>query len=253
MIMGAKDASEDAKTTHKVTLSSFCLDRTEVTTAAYQKCTDAGECEKAPQDVSYPGMSTTAKQRFSPLCNARREGRENHPINCVDWLSASRFCEARKARLPTEAEWEYAARGSGQRTYPWGDDPPSAKRLNACGKECVGWGKLNDMDMKPLYDEDDGFPATAPVGSFPDGKSSAGILDLAGNVWEWTADYYAPYTPDAVQNPKGPDSGTERVVRGGAFNGWMADWAKPAYRYKSDPKTYNHAIGFRCAADANKP
>jgi formylglycine-generating enzyme required for sulfatase activity/serine/threonine protein kinase len=250
MVMGAKDASEDAKVTHKVTVTSFCLDRTEVTTSAYEKCVEAGDCEKALQDVSYPGMAKDASQRFSPLCNARRPGRESHPINCVDWLMASRYCEARKARLPTEAEWEYAARGSSQRTFPWGDEPPSAARLNACGAECVAWGQSHDVTMKPLYEEDDKHPGTAPVGSFPDGKSSAGVLDLAGNVWEWTADWYAPYGPAAAVDPKGPASGTERVMRGGAFNGWMADWAKPAYRYKSDPKTYNHGIGFRCAGDA---
>jgi formylglycine-generating enzyme required for sulfatase activity len=194
-------------------------------------------------------MTQDAAARFNPLCNVGKAGREKHPINCVDWKMASTYCAWRKARLPTEAEWEFAARGSSQRTFPWGDDPPSKTRLNACGSECVAWGKENEQAMQLMFDGDDGFPATAPVGSFPDGKSSAGVLDLAGNVWEWTADWYAPYTADDATDPKGPATGDKRVVRGGAFNGWMADWLKPAWRWKSGPDTYNHAIGFRCAAD----
>src|SRR5690606_30244652 len=98
-----------------------------------------------------------------------------------------------------------------------------------------------------MYDGDDGFAATAPVGSFEGGASSAGVLDLAGNVWEWTADWYGPYTADAADNPKGPASGEERVVRGGGFNGLKPAWAKPAYRWKTVPDTFSHGIGFRCA------
>jgi formylglycine-generating enzyme required for sulfatase activity/tRNA A-37 threonylcarbamoyl transferase component Bud32 len=248
MIMGAKDGSEDAKITHKVTLSSYCLDVTEVTTEAYEACVQAGQCEKAPQDVSYPGVTEEARKRLAPLCNARRAGREKHPINCVDWRMASGYCDYRKARLPTEAEWEFAARGSGQRTYPWGDEAPDEKRLNACGAECVAWSKAGGQEVQSMFPGDDGYAATAPVGSFPAGASTGHFLDLAGNVWEWTADWYAPYAEEAATDPKGPATGTERVVRGGAFNGWMLDWAKPAYRWKSVPTTYNHAIGFRCAA-----
>jgi formylglycine-generating enzyme required for sulfatase activity len=111
----------------------------------------------------------------------------------------------------------------------------------------MAWAKENGTTLAPMFPGDDGFAGTAPVGSYPDGASSAGILDLAGNVWEWTGDWYGPYADAAAENPKGPDLGTERVVRGGAFNGSVADWAKPSYRWKSAPETYNHAIGFRCA------
>lgn len=247
MVMGSKEGSEDARVTHKVTVASFCLDRTEVSTAAYEACVQKGHCEKAPQDVAYPGVTDEAKKRLSPLCNARRPGREKHPINCVDWRMAQAYCEDVGARLPTEAEWEFAARGSGQRTYPWGDEPPTEKRLNGCGAECLAWAKENGTTLAPMFPGDDGFAGTAPVGSYPDGASSGGILDLAGNVWEWTGDWYGPYVDAPAENPKGPELGTERVVRGGAFNGSMADWAKPSYRWKSTPETYNHAIGFRCA------
>jgi formylglycine-generating enzyme required for sulfatase activity len=91
---------------------------------------------------------------------------------------------------------------------------------------------------------------TAPVGKFPDGAAASGAQDLAGNVSEWTADWYGPYTADSVTDPKGPETGTKRVVRGGAFNSQKSDWTRPAYRWATDPKAFNHAIGFRCAAPA---
>ncbi|MGZ3453919.1 MAG: SUMF1/EgtB/PvdO family nonheme iron enzyme [Polyangiales bacterium] len=249
MFMGTKDGdNEDAKPPHKVTLASFCIDKTEVTAGAYQACSDAGNCLKAPQDVDWPDITKKEKLKFSPLCNARR-GRDTHPINCVDWSMADNYCKSAKKRLPTEAEWEYAARGSGQRTFPWGDDPPGPDKLNACGIECQKWMLDNIGPSQVMFKGDDKFPATAPVGSFPAGATQNGIVDLAGNVWEWTADWFGPYGKDPVEQPKGPEKGSERVIRGGAFNGWVADWAKPSYRYKTDPTAYNHAIGFRCAAD----
>ncbi len=249
MIMGAKDGSPDAQPTHKVTVSSFCLDKTEVTAAAYQACVTAGECEKPPMDVNYKGITEEARAKYRELCTSRMKDAGDHPINCVDWKEASTYCAWKKGRLPTEAEWEYAARGTSQRDFPWGDDPPSEKLLNACGSECAKWAVEHGVDLKTMYDGDDGYATTAPVGSFPRGASSLGVLDLAGNVWEWTSDWYGPYSADAATDPKGPKEGTERVVRGGAFNGAMVDWAKPSYRWKSTPDTYNHAIGFRCAAD----
>ena len=252
MIMGAKDGSDDSRPTHKVTLGAFCLDKTEVTASAYEQCVGASDCEKPPMDVSYPGVTPESKAKFRELCTARKPELGKHPINCVDWKMADAYCHWKKGRLPTEAEWEFAARGTSQRDFPWGDQAPSEKLLNACGAECMAWGKNNAMDMKEMFTGDDGFAATAPVGTYPAGASALGVLDLAGNVWEWTADWYAPYADGAETDPKGPASGTERVVRGGAFNGFMTDWAKPSYRWRSVPDTYNHAIGFRCAIDPQK-
>ena len=101
-----------------------------------------------------------------------------------------------------------------------------------------------------MYVGDVGFPAPAPVGSFPAGASAAGVLDLAGNVWEWVADWYGPYGTEKATDPKGPAGPAEfKVIRGGDFFGERPDWAKPAYRYRMAPNAYNHAIGFRCAAD----
>jgi len=249
-ILGAKDmpeSSADSRITHSVKLSAFCLDRTEVTVSAYEECVATGKCEKTPNDVSYEGVSEASKQAYTPFCNARNPDRKDHPINCVDWNMADAYCAWRSARLPTEAEWEFAARGSQQRDYPWGDESPDASRLNGAGDEYAKWSESVKMGGSTMYSGDDGFVGTAPVGSFPKGASEFGVLDLAGNVWEWTADWYAPYASEAATNPKGPDTGTYKVVRGGSFNGSMVDWAKPAYRWKSIPATYNHGIGFRCA------
>jgi formylglycine-generating enzyme required for sulfatase activity len=258
MFMGDLDLS-NARPPHKVTLSTFCMDRHEVNASAYDACVRSGNCLKAPQDVRFPGASPIEKSAFSELCNARRPDRSDHPINCVDWSMSDNFCRTAGgrlakggARLPTEAEWEFAARGSGQHTFPWGDEPPDRSRLNACGSECTAWFETHHLSSRAMYALDDGSPGTAPVGSFPAGASKDGVLDLAGNVWEWTADWYAPYGPEPLDVPKGPPKGTERVVRGGAFNGSSADWAKPAFRWMTAPDVYNHAIGFRCASDRGR-
>ena len=98
-----------------------------------------------------------------------------------------------------------------------------------------------------MYAADDGFQTTAPVGSFPKGASPFGLQDVVGNVWEWAGDWYAPYTPGATSDPAGAASGTERVLRGGAWNGGDAAWVRPTYRFKSTPSLRSHGIGFRCA------
>jgi eukaryotic-like serine/threonine-protein kinase len=246
MFMGARDLTPDAKPPHMVTLSRFCIDRTEVTTRAYLACTDKGECERPPDKVTWPGITGEQIKRYSPFCNVGQKERGDHPVNCVAWPMADNFCKKRGARLPTEAEWEFAARGSSQRKYPWGDDPPGPRFLNACGKECATWGDAHGDRHRTMYADDDGWVGTAPVGSFPAGASADGVLDLAGNVWEWVADWYGPYTEDAATDPKGPATGTLRAVRGGDFFGYEPEWTRPAYRWKTDPEAYNHAIGFRC-------
>jgi formylglycine-generating enzyme required for sulfatase activity len=257
MFMGARDlvAFADAKPPHRVQISAFCLDKTEVTVAAYQACVDKGSCERALDHVSWPNVTDAQKKKYSGFCNAGKADKGTHPINCVAWAMADNYCRQAGERLPTEAEWEYAARGSSQKKYPWGDDPPSAKFLNACGSECAEhWKKAENETRKTMFEESDGHVGTAPVGSFPAGASAHGVLDLAGNVWEWTSDFYEPYAETDANNPpvdpKGPPKGDKRVLRGGDYLGSEPDWSRPSYRWKTDPDTYNHAIGFRCAASA---
>jgi formylglycine-generating enzyme required for sulfatase activity len=120
--------------------------------------------------------------------------------------------------------------------------------LNACGSECVAWGKTHNALLEPLYAADDGFPTTAPVGKFEAGRSRFGPYDVAGNVWEWVGDWMGPYSKDEKKNPAGPDTGTRRVIRGGAWNGSYASWLRPSFRYAQDPAATSHGIGFRCAS-----
>jgi len=249
-----KDADADERPAHQVTLASYCIDYREVTAAEYKACSDVGECKRAPVDVEWKDIHPNEKKAFSPLCNVRAPGeaeRGQHPINCVDWDMASTFCLAKKTRLPTEAEWEFAARGPDGRRYPWGDEAPDKTRMNACGKECLAWGAKNGVEMgfrgKGMYADDDGFPTTAPVGSFPEGKSRYGLLDVVGNVWEWTSDWDGRYQADPQVDPMGPKTGDRRIVRGGAFNGAMPSWVRPSQRYSDYPGTHSHAYGFRCA------
>jgi formylglycine-generating enzyme required for sulfatase activity len=247
--MGSNDDLEIEKPAHRVTLGRYCVDRFEVTTRDYVSCSDRGECLRAGKANAWSDIHESERTLYDPLCNARDpDGRAAHPINCVTWENAAAYCASAGKRLPTEAEWELAARGPDGNRYPWGNEPPNAKLLNACGKECSAWQKKNRLDGQAMHDGDDGWVHTAPVGSFPRGASRYGVEDVVGNVWEWVADWYAPYTTDALDNPKGPKEGEEgRVIRGGAWNGARPDWVRPTFRYHDAPEKRSYGIGFRCA------
>jgi len=247
---------------HNVTLSSYCMDIHEVTAEKYKACVDGGECKRAEMIPDYPkGEKTTPEQHeknrkeFAELCNFGengiiKAGREKHPVNCVSWEKADLYCKAQKGRLPTEAEWEFAARGSDGRKFPWGDqDGTDPKHMNACGKECADWEKAHGLEPKSqtMYDADDTFPGTAPVGSFPDGKTKFGNLDMIGNVWEWTNDYYASYGKDPQTDPMGAVTGDRKAIRGGGFNGGFELWVNPAFRFHQLTTASAHGVGFRCA------
>jgi formylglycine-generating enzyme required for sulfatase activity len=229
--------SGDEHPQHRVTLAGYCIDKTEVTVAAYARCAASGTCTAA---------SEPAKDGVNSLCNGARADRQDHPINCVDWDQAAAYCASVDKRLPSEAEWELAARGDDGRTYPWGNEAPSAKRLNACGGECRELGKRLGRTWSVLYEDSDGWDGTAPVGSFPAGASPAGALDMAGNVCEWTADWYGAYTRDASKDPHGPKAGSARAYRGG---GWFDNGVgvRGAFRSRYEAAHRNAGLGFRCA------
>src|SRR5262249_17246451 len=146
-----------------------CIDIYEVTAEAYKACSDKGECKRPDAVPSYPKIESQSdadyekeRQVLAEFCNFGKEGREKHPINCVNWNMADAYCKVNDRRLPTEAEWEYAARGSDGRKFPWGDDPGREGHMNACGKECNAWEKAHGRKLTPvMYDKDDGYPGTA--------------------------------------------------------------------------------------------
>jgi formylglycine-generating enzyme required for sulfatase activity len=247
-----KDADPDERPVREVTLRAYCMDRTEVTVDQYARCVaephDGVACSPASATVVSKGLSPDDVIFWSKFCNAGRKDAGSHPVNCVAFQQASTYCRWAGGRLPTEAEWEYAARGKDGRKYPWGNEPPAADRLNACGSECAADGAaLGRKDKKSMYAGDDGAGATAPVGRYPAGASAFGILDMAGNVWEWTADGHAPYDPSQTDNPA-HDSGPLRVVRGGHWLNANPLSPRAANRESRPEEKRLEDVGFRCVA-----
>jgi formylglycine-generating enzyme required for sulfatase activity len=242
-----KDALANEKPSHNVSLDSFCIDLYEVTAGEYKACSDEGKCRRAAKELSWPGIKNKDRETYVDVCTIGDPERADHPANCVSWDMASTYCKAQGKRLPTEAEWEYATRGPDGRVYPWGDETPTSEHLNACGSECVAWGKREHAPLEPLYAADDGYATTAPVGKFEKGRSRFGPYDVVGNVWEWVADYYGDYENRDQSDPMGPAAGEKRVIRGGGWNGSYATWLRPSFRYAQDPTAKSHGIGFRCA------
>jgi len=210
-IMGSNNGDSDEKPVHTVYLDDFYIDKYEVTNAFYRACVTAGTCYE-PQDISNYASSQYA----------------DHPVVYVDWNMAKAYCEWRSAKLPTEAEWEKAARGIDERTYPWGE-----------GIDC---SKANYLGCSE---------GTANVMTHQGGISSYGVYDMAGNVWEWVADWYSDtyYQNPPMENPPGPDSGELRVMRSGAWNQSAAN-VRASFRNAKAPPTADNDIGFRCAMDA---
>jgi len=233
---------------HQVTLSPFCLERHEVTVARYKACADAGKCREAPVGVDWPGMIKKERIIYGAACNAQFEDRGSHPMNCIDFALAQSFCESEGGRLPSEAEWEFAARGPSVARYPWGDIAPNPALLNACDQSCKRWAQRNDVEsMKMLFNGNDGWQTTAPVGSFARGRSRLGLDDLAGNVREWVGDWYAPYTAERQTDPRGPATGERRVTRGSAWTSGESTEIGRGYRSSEVPGARRHDLGFRCA------
>lgn len=240
---GADEGATYERPQHAVTLSPFCMDRYEVRVADYRNCVNANACT-----LPYTFRD---EQSFNAFCNWGRAGFDDHPINCVDWDQSTRYCGYRGGRLPTEAEWEWAA-GGGSRLYPWGDAPPSPQLTNLCGEECIA--ALNargvGQNRQWLVGEQDPWPSTAPVGSFPAGVTPQGLHDMAGNVFEWTADWYSGYSAVAQANPSGPTSGTNRVNRGAGWGSGVAGAFRSRARTTDVPSHRGVFLGIRCVARA---
>jgi len=214
--MGSVIGKSDEKPVHTVYLDAFWVDKTEVTNSMYSICVNDGECN-GPSNTTYYDDSN-----FS-----------SHPVVYVSWDDANNYCSWADRRLPTEAEWEKAARWDQENqikhVYPWGDDIDcSFANYYDGSKQCVG--------------------TTTAVGNYPKGASPYGALDMAGNVWEWVADWYdsSYYNKSASSNPLGPNTGQYRVLRGGS---WYLndDDVRSAHRKWSYPTGSSSAFGFRCA------
>jgi formylglycine-generating enzyme required for sulfatase activity len=201
------------------------MQRLEVTVADYEACINAGTCTPTGTE---------------PLCNMQQATvRANHPVNCVDWHQAMAYCSYLGARLPSEMEWEYAARGTDGRKYPWGNTAPTPRRLNGCGDECVAYAlRVHGETKVALFSGSDGYEETAPVGSYPAGASPFGVLDMAGNVYEWTSSPYCNY-------PQHSCASQYRMYRGGA---WYTDKTAAAATRNGNLVTERSVVvGIRCA------
>jgi formylglycine-generating enzyme required for sulfatase activity len=213
--MGSDEGDDDEQPVHRVVLDPFYLDTFEVTNGRFAKFVAAIQSE--------PPWGFADQE--TPVVDAER------PVRWVTWLEATGYCLWAGKRLPTEAEWEKAARGTDGRIYPWGNDPPTAAQA--------------------VFGLKEGAETASPVGDHPQGRSPYGAQDLAGNLYEWVADWYddAFYQTPPTRNPRGPVVGSTKVQRGGSYTN-SPYRLRAAFRTKADPTEHDPHVGFRCAQDA---
>ena len=203
----------DEQPKHKVYLNQYWIDQTEVTNAQYQKCVKAGMCVE-------PASCGQGESTYQDALKS------DYPVTCLTWDEVGVYCGWVGGRLPTEAQWEKAARGTAELKYPWG----------------------NEFESTNCNSEEGGIEGPMPVGSYSlQGNSPYGLMDVSGNVWEWTADWYdiGYYSKASSQNPTGPKSGEHRSLRGGS---WYANYCsvRTSYRYYDLPYGRSTGVGFRC-------
>jgi formylglycine-generating enzyme required for sulfatase activity len=231
-----RDAYLDEQPVHTVSLDGFWIDRTEVTNAQFAAfLNDQGnQVEEGiawlEPGAGHRGVVYGQIEEADGVFRAR-QGYEDYPLVEVSWYGARAYCAWAGGRLPTEAEWEYAARGPEGRVYPWGDEFDGSL-VNYDGTGYHGGGEVRWM----------------PAGSLPQGASWCGALDMAGNVWEWVSDWWSDdyYARSPAENPQGPESGDVRIGRGGSW--YDTAWhVRSAYRKGLSPSSYRiHWVGVRC-------
>jgi len=210
----------DEAPAHKVYLSPFWIDKSEVTNAMYALCVKAGACLLPDSSSSRSRSSYFGNFQFA-----------NYPVIYVTWYDANTYCSWSGQHLPSEAEWEKVARGTDERIYPWGNSAPDCSIAN-----------YYPINHDPCMGD------TTAVDSYPANVSPYGVLNMAGNVWEWTADWYSDtfYSSSPQSNPNGPATGTKRIMRGGAWS-FYENVLRSTNRHGDVPDHSDDSLGFRCA------
>ncbi len=229
---------------HPVKVASFCVDVLEVSVGDYADCVKKNGCATPQTTVEWPGITKEERDTFSVFCNYSQPGRRDHPMNCVSFDEASAYCRWAGKKLPAEEQWEYAARGTDGRAYPWGYESPSPRRMNGCDEGCAKAARRTTESLGLKLRGDDNWESTSPVGAYPEGVSFFGVFDMAGNVAEWTDTTYCPYGQSACADDKDPAK--SRVTRGGS---WMTDAPiamRSSARTKTNPASRAPDVGLRC-------